>query len=157
MNKLLLFFAGLLAILVIRSSLAAEGKYTPPKISAFDILKKLDTEGYKLINEVAYEKKDGVYKVEGMDDKGKKTEAIISAETGELPANLSFSKVEPAKMPVTLMEAAKKVADEGFTDIRKIENEKDSKCFEIKAYNKEGKEYEFKVNKTSGEVKKELW
>ena len=151
MKKNILFLvAGLISFLFLQPSFADED-YTPaPKTAMVQVLQNLQTAGYFAIKEIEYE--DGIYKVTGLSDKGKKVKAIISP-SGEIPSSLPFSKVAPTQPPVTMLQAIQKVVASGCSDIREIKIK--SNYYKISGFDSKGKEIEFKVDKTTGKVSKE--
>lgn len=151
MKKSILFLVvGLVSFLFLQPSFADED-YTPaPKAAMVQVLQNLQTSGYSAIKEIEYE--DGVYKVTGLSDSGKKVKAVISP-SGEMPANLPFSKVVPTQPPVTMLQAIQKVVAAGCNDIREVKTK--SNYYKIEGFDSKGKDVEFKVDKTTGKVSKE--
>ncbi len=149
---MILFFASMFMLVAAQSVLASSGSYAlPAKITIAGILQKLQTAGYALIKEIKYE--NGVYRVKGLDDSGAEVKALISADTGEIPANLRFSKVKPVETPIDVFQAVQKIVDKGYSDIRQLDSKKT--CYEIKVFDSKGKKIEFKVDKITGSVSRD--
>ncbi|MHB1947557.1 MAG: PepSY domain-containing protein [Gammaproteobacteria bacterium] len=142
-KKLVFLIAGIFMILFAQGILAEE---LPTKsLTMSSVIQKLQSKGYNIIRKVKIE--DGNYKAETINSQGIEVKVRINSQTGEI----SSSNEKPVKL--TMLDAVKKVEAAGYHDIYKVESEDGT--YEVKAFGKDGKKAELKVNANTGDVSKE--
>ncbi len=106
------------------------------------VLNGLQTKGFDVVKKIEFD--DGVYEAKILNAVGKEMKLKMNAKTGEI------EKPKEGLVWLTALDVAKKVEDAGYKNISKIDAE--GKEYEVKAFNKEGKETKLKVNAETGEI-----
>lgn len=107
------------------------------------ILKNLQSKGYKNIREVKFD--DGIYEVEALDEQGNEHILRVSPKTGELIKNQNIQN-----NAISILEVAQKIEAAGYHFIYKIESH--GSHYDVEALSKEDKKVELKIDADTGKI-----
>lgn len=120
----------------------AKDEVTKDMMPMSKVLNGLQTKGFDVVKKIEFD--DGMYEAKILNAVGKEMKLKMNAKTGEI------EKPKEGLVWLTALDIAKKVEDAGYNNISKIDAE--GKEYEVKAFNKEGKETKLKVNAETGEI-----
>ena len=143
MKKWLPISLGMVLVLSILSPLgfAQEANQT---ISMTKALENLDAKGYKIIRNISLI--DGYYTASSYNTEGRSVTVSVDVKTGAVTTS--------DKTFFSALEISKKLEQQGYHDVYKMNLEGLRDQYEIKALNAQGKKVELRVNALTGEIKK---
>ena len=112
------------------------------------ILTKAQDLGFTNISEIEREGDQFCVKARNLD--GEEVEIFLDAKTGELVEGDSASSDDPAELSEDAVRA--KLESEGFSNIRKIEREKESGKYWVLASDENGEDVELHIDRITGEI-----
>jgi len=133
-----------------QASQAQAGKPASEKtgLSMERVIAKLKEQGYSDISEI--ERENDRYCVDARDADGKEVELYVDAKTGEITKEGTEAKADKADLSKD--EVIAKLKEQDYPEVSKIERERESGQYWVRATDVDGKKFELHVNAKTGEV-----